>query len=154
MANRVESTLTADLYDYLQRERFLTLATVDYETGGPNVHALSWVYSPHPQCVRFAIDNRSRIVENIRMNPLVVLTLIAAESTYSINGKAFIKEEKILNIPLKLALVELEISEVRDVMFYGSKILAGPKYEKTYDLEAATKLDRQVMEALKKTVIV
>jgi hypothetical protein len=36
------------------------------------------------------------------------------------------------------------------VMFYGSKIAVEPRYEKTYDAEAAGKLDRQVMEALKK----
>ena len=35
-------------------------------------------------------------------------------------------------------------------MFYGSKITVVPKYDKTYDLEAAKKLDNQVMEAMKK----
>lgn len=34
-------------------------------------------------------------------------------------------------------------------MFYGSKISRDIEYEKTYDKEAAAKLDRQVMEAMK-----
>lgn len=32
----------------------------------------------------------------------------------------------------------------------SSKISAEPKYEKTYDEKAASKLDKQVLEALKK----
>ena len=34
MANQVEPKLIKALYDELQKERFVTLATVDYETGG------------------------------------------------------------------------------------------------------------------------
>jgi hypothetical protein len=46
--------------------------------------------------------------------------------------------------------MEVSIKEVRDVMFYGSKLSVEPSYEKTYDAEAAAKLDRQVMDAIKK----
>ena len=49
-----------------------------------------------------------------------------------------------------LALIKLNIKEVRDVMFYGSKITIQPEYDKTYDLEAASRLDRQVMDAMQK----
>ncbi|WP_232713379.1 PNPOx family protein [Bacillus xiapuensis] len=38
-------------------------------------------------------------------------------------------------------IVEMEIAYIRDVMFYGSKFIAEPCYEKTYDLAAAAKLD-------------
>ena len=60
------------------------------------------------------------------------------------------KEERLNDVPLKLALVEVDIKEVRDVMFYGSKITADPEYDKTYDKNAAARLDKQVMEAMKK----
>jgi uncharacterized pyridoxamine 5'-phosphate oxidase family protein len=150
MANQVEPILTSGLFDNLQKERFVTISTIDHETGGPNVNAISWVFAPDQKHIRFAIDNRSRIVQNIKKNPLIVLTMIATESTYSINGEALIKIEKLKDVPLKLALVEITVEEVRDVMFYGSKISAEPKYEKTYDAEAAAKLDRQVMESIKK----
>lgn len=149
MANQVESMLISSLYDFLQRERFVTIATVDFETGGPNVSAISWVYAPNQNHVVFAVDNRSRIVQNIKKSPFVVMNVIANESTYSIYGEAVIKNEKIENVPLKLALVEIKINEVRDVMFYGAKIASEPKYEKTYDREAAARLDRQVMDAIK-----
>ena len=150
MPNQVEPKLIKPLFDELQKERFVTLATVDYETGGPNVSAVSWVFAKDEGTVYFAVDNRSRILENIKNNPNAVINLTANESTYSIQGQASIKEERLSDVPLKLALVEISIQEVRDVMFYGSKIVTEPQYDKTYDKAAAEKLDRQVMEAMKK----
>ncbi|MBP2239982.1 putative pyridoxamine 5'-phosphate oxidase family protein [Cytobacillus eiseniae] len=150
MANQVEPKLEKALYDKLQQECFVTIATVDFETGGPNVSAISWVFAKDEETIHFAVDNRSRIVHNIMQNNKVVITMIANESIYSIGGKAIVKKEKLDHVPLKLALIELSISEVRDVMFYGSKISIAPEYDKTYDIAAATRLDRQVMEAMKK----
>lgn len=149
MANKVEAKLIEPLFQRLQTENFATVATIDYETGAPNVSAISWVYAPDYEHVYFVVDNRSRIIENIKKHPAVTLTVIANESTYSINGHAHIKVEKLTNIPLKLSLILLTISEVRDVMFYGSKISVAPEYEKIYDEKAARKLDQQVLQAMK-----
>lgn len=149
MANQVEPKLIKPLFEGLQKERFVTLATVDHETGGPNVSAISWVLAKDEETVFFAVDNRSRIIENIKSNNKAVINLIANESTYSISGDASVKQEKLEGVPLKLALVEIKISEVRDVMFYGSKIVAEPQYDKTYDKDAAARLDKQVMDAMK-----
>ncbi|PYZ97849.1 hypothetical protein CR205_04445 [Alteribacter lacisalsi] len=148
MANQVETSLSEELLPLLQQERFVTIATVDFETKGPNVNAISWVYAPDEQSVRFSVDTRSRIVENIRNQPLVTITVVGAGSTYSITGHAEVKADRLEEVPLKLALVEIKIDEVRDVMFYGSRISQEPKYEKTYDKEAADKLDRQVLQAM------
>ncbi|MBA4537925.1 pyridoxamine 5'-phosphate oxidase family protein [Bacillus aquiflavi] len=150
MVNQVEPKLIKPLFEALQKERFVTLSTVDFETGGPNVSAISWVYAKSEDTIYFAVDNRSRIVQNINQNSLVVMNVIANESTYSISGKASIKVEKLEEVPLKLALLELKINEVRDVMFYGSKITVEPQYDKTYDKAAADRLDKQVMDAMKK----
>jgi hypothetical protein len=150
LANQIEVVLTDDLFQLLQKELFVTIATVDHETGGPNVSAISWVFAPTKEAIRFAVDNRSRIVQNIKANSQVVLNIIGNESTYSISGLAAVKVEKLEEVPLKLALIEIQIKEVRDVMFYGSKISIAPQYEKTYDKEAAEKLDNQVMNAMKK----
>ena len=150
MVNQVEPFLTKRLFDYLQKERFVLLSTVDFETGGPNVSALSWVLAKNVQTIVFAVDNRSRIIQNIKHNNRVVINVIVEESSYSISGDAFIQEEKINGISLPLALIKLHIKEVRDVMFYGSKITIQPEYDKTYDLEAAARLDHQVMDAMQK----
>ncbi|MFV8827000.1 pyridoxamine 5'-phosphate oxidase family protein [Alkalihalobacterium sp. APHAB7] len=150
MGNQVEPKLTEELLPLLQSERFVTIATVDHETGTPNVNAISWVFAPTQEKVRFAVDNRSRIIENINNHSGVTLNLIGNGSTYSIVGDATVIKEKMDDVPLKLALVEINIKEVRDVMFYGSRIAVEPKYEKTYDANAAAKLDSQVMDSMKK----
>ncbi|MCM3768539.1 pyridoxamine 5'-phosphate oxidase family protein [Neobacillus niacini] len=150
MANQVEPRLLKPLYDELQKERFVTLATIDFETGGPNVSAISWVLAKDEETIYIAVDNRSRILENIKNNKQVVINIIANESTYSISGTARQKQERLQDVPLKLGLVEVNIKEVRDVMFYGSKIVTEVEYDKTYDKNAAEKLDRQVMDAMRK----
>ncbi|MCA1059312.1 pyridoxamine 5'-phosphate oxidase family protein [Rossellomorea aquimaris] len=149
MANQVEPSLIPALFEELQAERFVTLATVDHETQGPNVSAISWILAKDEQTLLFAVDQRSRTIKNIKNNSLVVVNLIANESTYSIGGVASVSLESLPGVPLKLTLVQLAIKEVRDVMFYGSKISTEPAYEKTYDKKAADRLDRQVIEAMK-----
>jgi hypothetical protein len=150
MANLIEPELTKPLFDSLQSERFALLSTIDSETGSPMIRAISWLYAKDTHTIFFAIDNRSEMVRNIQSNAKVVLNVVALESTYSISGEAIIIQDPIDEIPLKLSLIRLEIREVKDAMFYGSKITTIPTYEKTYYLEAAKRLDHQVMEALKK----
>lgn len=148
--NRIESKLIPALFEEFQNEKLISVSTVDHETGGPNLSAISWVYAESEERILFVVDSRSRIIKNVEGNPLVVLNIIANESSYAISGKAKMKSEKLLNVPLNLSLISLDIEEVRDVMFYGSRISVEPQYEKTYDKEAAGRLDRQVIEAMKK----
>lgn len=150
MINRVEKRLTDELFQHLQKKRYVTLATIDHEKNIPYVNAISWVFAPTDRLIRFAIDNRSRVLKNIRANDGAVLTMFANGSTYSISGRTKIVTPSIPDVPLKLALVELEVDEVRDVMFYGAKLTVEPVYDNTYDEDAAAKLDKQVMDALKK----
>jgi uncharacterized pyridoxamine 5'-phosphate oxidase family protein len=150
MANQVEPKLIKPLFDELQKERFVTVATVDHQSGGPNISSISWVLAKDESTIYFSVDNRSRILENLSKNDQVVINLIANESTYAIHGQAQIIEERLKDVPLKLALVQVTITAVRDVMFYGSKIVTEVQYDKTYDKSAAQKLDNQVMEAMRK----
>lgn len=149
MVNRVEDRLTEPLFLHLQKKRYATLATMDVEKNIPYVNAISWVFARTDKEIFLAVDNRSRVCKNIKANGGAVLTMIANGSTYSISGKATIVTETIPNVPLKLALIKLEIDEVRDVMFYGAKLTVEPIYDNTYDEEAAAKLDKQVMDALR-----
>ncbi|WP_400163161.1 pyridoxamine 5'-phosphate oxidase family protein [Brevibacillus sp. TJ4] len=149
MSETISQTLSEDLFSLLQNERFVTLATIDYETGAPALHSLSWAYAVTPQLIRFAVDNRSRILTNITKHAKVALHLIGAGSSYAIDGLATVKTRQMDSVPIKLAMAEMAIVSVRDIMFYGSRIRVEPQYEKTYAQHAAEKLDRQVMTALK-----
>jgi len=149
MAETVSQSLSEELFALLQKERFVTLGTIDHESGAPSLSSLSWTFAPSVETIRFAVDNRSRILTNIAKDPQVVLHLIGAGSSFAINGKAILQSERMEGVPLKLAMVKVTIEAVRDIMFYGSRISVEPQYEKTYDKNAAAKLDNQVMTALK-----
>ncbi|ABS22888.1 pyridoxamine 5'-phosphate oxidase family protein [Bacillus cytotoxicus] len=149
MANVVELKLSESLIRILRRENIVTVATVDFEKKIPNVSAISWVYAMSEESIRFAVDQRSRIVENLRHNTGIVLTIMANESVFSISGEAKFITEKMEGIPLKLTVIEVAIQEVRDVMFYGARLATEPTFEKTYDLRAAKKLDNQVLTGMK-----
>ncbi|TFE00277.1 pyridoxamine 5'-phosphate oxidase family protein [Jeotgalibacillus salarius] len=150
MANRVEDHLTPGLYEEFQHERFVQLATVDAQTGGTNVASLSWVHAKDEATLIFAVDHRSRIIQNIGKQPLCSLSIIAGGSTYSISGKAKVVGQSSADVPIGLSIIELNIDEVRDVMFYGAKIVTEPAFAKTYDEQAARNLDQQVMGELQK----
>lgn len=149
MANVVEPTLTDDLVQTLRKDCIIMVATTDFEKQVPNVSAISWVYAVSKTSIRFAVDQRSRIVENIRHSTGVVLTIMANESVFSISGAGEILTDRMESIPLKLTVIEVNVKEVRDVMFYGAKLATEPTYEKTYDLRAAKKLDNQVLVGMK-----
>ncbi|ART76202.1 hypothetical protein B4U37_09175 [Sutcliffiella horikoshii] len=150
MPNLVENVLVEPLIEALQKETLVTISTVDYETGGPNVSAISWLFAPNEKTILLAVNAESRIVKNVSHNSELVVNLMANDSVYSIHTEATVKVERMDNVPLKLALLHLDVKVVRDVMFYGAKISVEPKFEKTYDVEAAKKLDHQVMTAVRR----
>lgn len=150
MANRVESYLTPALFEALQEDRLVTVATIDKSSGSPAIHAISWIRALDEHTLRIAVHSRSRIVENLKGNPGIAIHLLANESAYALSGTGKILTEKADGIPVQTAIIEIHITEIRDVMFYGSKIISEPKHEKTYDEQAARKLDNQVLKALKK----
>lgn len=150
MADKPMTELTDELQSLLQEERLVLLSTVDHESNRPTSSAISWVQAPAKDKVRFAIDAKSRLVTNIKNNDGIVLTFFGQESVYAVSGTAHILTEKLDDVPFALACIELTIDMVRDAMFYGAKIIAEPKYDKTYNKAAAEKLDGQVMSAMEK----
>lgn len=144
------TALSEQLFDSLQKEKMVLLTTIDAETGTPSVNAISWVYAVNPTTIRFAIDQRSRLVGNLQGQPQCVITLFAEGTVNAIYGSGRLVKDALDEVPFKLACFDIEISAVRDAMFYGSRISVEPEYEKTYDKRAAEKLDGQVFSAMKK----
>lgn len=144
------TALSEQLFDTLQKESFALLSTMDHETGAPAMNAISWLFAKDEKTIRFAVDQRSRIGSNIGKQPLVNLTFIGAGSVHAIYGTVRLVTEALDGVPFKLACYDIEISAVRDAMFYGARISVAPEYEKTYDKRAAEKLDTQVFDAMKK----
>lgn len=148
MAKDIAKELSDDLYQQLQTFDLVLLSTI-FENSQPFVNAISWVYAPSTRKIRFSVDSKSQIIANIKANKNVTMTIFSGETIYSIIGQSNILTEEIEGIPFKLAIVEVEVESVHEVMFYGSKIISLPSYEKTYNPTAAEKLDQQVLNALK-----
>ncbi|MDP5273130.1 pyridoxamine 5'-phosphate oxidase family protein [Chengkuizengella axinellae] len=142
--------LNEPILSQLQKEKLVLLHTVDEEIGSPTSNVISWVHAVNAKTVRFAVDQRSRIVKNIKLNKHVALTTFASSTVYEIAGSAEIVTEAMDDVPFKLACIEIKVEGIRDVMFYGARISNEPEYEKTYDKRAAEKLDGQVFDAIKK----
>lgn len=144
------TALPEQLVQALQKEPLVLLSTIDAESGSPSTSAISWVFAADPTRLRFAVDQRSRILTNIRNNPLVNVAFFAEGSVHAVYGSATVVTDALEGVPFKLACVDIAIDAVRDAMFYGSRISVMPAYEKTYDKRAADKLDGQVFDAMRK----
>ncbi|WP_181438808.1 pyridoxamine 5'-phosphate oxidase family protein [Paenibacillus sambharensis] len=144
------TALPEALHTALQTESFVLLHTTDAESGKPTSNAISWVYAVNPNRLRFAVDGRSRLVANLSAKPEASVTVFAAGSVYAVYGLTNLVTEALDEVPFKLVCFDIEISDVRDAMFYGARLSVAPEYEKTYDKRAADKLDGQVFAAMKK----
>ncbi|WP_150266313.1 pyridoxamine 5'-phosphate oxidase family protein [Paenibacillus tepidiphilus] len=142
--------LNESLLSMLQSETFVLLNTVDAESGGPTSTAVSWIYAVSPSTLRLAIDHRSRLVNNIKTNPLITVTVFGESTVYAINGHASVRQDPLEDVPFKMCCFDVEIAAVRNALFYGAALESAPKYAKVYDARAAEKLDGQVFAAMKK----
>lgn len=147
---KTETALSDALYAQLQHENFVLLHTVDAENGSPTSSAISWIYAVDSHRLRFALDGRSRLIANLKASPEVSVTLFGGGSVHAVYGQAKVVSDKLEGVPFPLACVDIEVSAIRDAMFYGARLTALPEYEKTYDKRAADRLDGQVFDAMKK----
>lgn len=150
MADKTATELSQEQVNFLQGEKLVILHTTDYETGAPNATAISWFLAVNSKLLRFAIDPRSRVVNNINKDCRVSVVILGPDSVYSISGSASAGTDNLEGVALKMINVDIAVDEVRDVMFYGAKLTVEPKYEKTYDPKLAEKYDTEVYTALKK----
>lgn len=148
--SEIITSLDEKLFSELQNEKLVLLHTIDSDTGSPTSSAISWVYAPNVETVRFAVDQRSRLVANVKANAKVSLTIFANNTVNIVYGQALVVTDALEEVPFKLTCVDIQIESVRDGMFYGSRISVEPAYEKTYDKRAAEKLDSEVFAAMKK----
>lgn len=140
--------LSPALVNHLQGKSIVFLQAAEPESLSIYSTALSWVYATHPTSIYFAIDSKSAFLKILEQNPRVTLNTIGCETAYAIAGKAKVKEEKAEGISIHLALIEVEVEEVRDVMFFGGKVVTEPEFIKTYDQKLIDKLDREVHQAV------
>lgn len=150
MAREMKSQLSDALYQQLQTESLVLLHTIDADSGFPTSSAITWVYATNHHTVRIALDCRSKLVNNVKNNDNVTLSIFEGGTIHSIEGKASIVTDELEGVPFQLVCVDVSVTAVKDAAFAGFRITAPPEFEKIYDSRAAEKLDNQVFSALKK----
>lgn len=142
--------LTEALMKKLQPESFVLLNTVDAESGGPTSSVVSWIYPVDESTLRLAIDHRSRLVVNLKRNPLASVTVFCNEQVIAISGRAEVRQDPLDGVPFDMCCFDIHIEHVRNALFHGIQLAASPEFIKIYDEQAAKKLDGQVLAAMRK----
>lgn len=144
----VFTELSPDMVEQLQGKNLVLLHVLHPESGIVYTTALSWVFAVHSGTIRFAIDAKSDYVRLLQQDSRLSLSFMAAETVLSVQGEAVVRVPLTEELTLKMALIEVEVKEVRDIMFYGGKMTSGPIFVKTYKQELINKLDNEISKAL------
>lgn len=148
--SNVVTQLSDELYSAFQSETYCLLNTIDVESGGPTSTVISWIYALNHSTLRFAIDHRSRLVHNIKSNPLITVTLFHGDSMVAVNGKAVVVQDPLQDVPFPMSLFNMSIDAVRNALFYGAKLKSSPTYTREPNELQAQQFDELVFAAMKK----
>lgn len=146
--SKVITELSSEMIQQLQGQNIVFLNVVDKASGDIYSTALSWVYALNPTAIRFAIDAKSDFVRIVQEDPRVLLNFVSQDTVLSVKGKGVVKVSKTEELTLKMALIEVQVDEIRDIMFYGGKIVTQPAFVKTYNADLIKKLDNEMKSAL------
>lgn len=151
MANSAEAPkqLSQELVSFLQGPQLVLVTTIDTETKWPSNNAITWVYAKDAGTVLLAADAKGRVLNNIRGDERVLLTVMTHGACHTIEGTGRVVREEVDGVSLKLGLAAVNVRNVRDVTFWGGRITTEPKYDVTYDRALKEKLDSGVFAAMK-----
>lgn len=144
------TSLNDELFAHLQQQSFVLIHTADAASGCPTSNAISWIYAPSRDKLRFAIDSRSRLTGNLQAHAEICVTVFVAGGVVAIHGRALPVATPLAGVPFDISCFDIEIDSWRNAMYAGSRLASVPECEKTYDQRAADKLDGQVFEAMRK----
>lgn len=137
------------LIDHLQRPQLVLITTLDAETGRPANNLITWVLARDATSLRLVAEANGRVLENIRHNEDLLLTVLANNGCYAIEGQGRVIADELQTTALKLGMAEVDVEAVRDVIFYGGKLTAPPQYTVTYDQATKETLDEQVFTTMR-----
>ena len=103
---------------YLQVGRLVVMATVD-ERGWPDTCPISWIVAVDPTTLRLAISRGVSTYRNVLNNENVMISLMGGAMTLGIRGRARVLAEDIEDVPLPMAMVEVQVDEVKDDSVIG-----------------------------------
>lgn len=145
---KLATELSEEIIEYLQGKAIVFLQAVDPANQSIYSTALSWIYATSSTTIHFAIDSKSKLIEIFEQQPQATLNFIGCESAFAISGKAKLIQRKAKGVSINLAIVKVEVEEVRDILFFGGKVVKNPEFIKTYNPKLVEKLDREVYQSI------
>lgn len=147
MANKAVFELSKSQQDTLNDMPLAFLITFDELKRWPITHAISWVQAPDEKTVRFTLTKNSHLVTLLANERTASLIFIEGGQAYSVALSHVSEFEPSVKPGLHLRFFEGDVEEVRNISFYGATF-GQPEIVKTYDVEAANRLDREVKKSL------
>ncbi|UTT41907.1 hypothetical protein [Exiguobacterium aurantiacum] len=147
MASKAAFELSRTQQDTLNEMPLMFLVTFDEPKRWPITHAISWVQAPNEMTIRFALTKNSHLITLLANEKTASLIFLEGGLAYSIALSHVHEFEPSVKPALHLRFFEGKVEEVRNISFYGATY-GQPDIIKTYDVEAAEKLDREVKESL------
>ncbi|MEW9672075.1 pyridoxamine 5'-phosphate oxidase family protein [Ammoniphilus sp. 3BR4] len=144
-------TLSQEVVGQLQGEKLLFIISSN-TSGETYTTAISWLAAVNESLIRFAISPKSPLLANIKELPEVEIIVIIPGNVLSVRGTAKVNEELITDLPFPMSCVEVEVSRVDDIMFYGGLVTEEPRYEKTYPADLSKKLDTAIYRSLREPI--
>lgn len=143
------TTLQPELQAFLQSPNMVLVTSLDAATKDPSNHLITWVLAVDERTIRLAADARGRLMQNLRADGRVLLTIMTAGSVFSISGEARVIQDQLEGPSLKLAMAEVAVNGVQDIMFWGGQLAVPPAARVTYDAALKEKLDTAVLAAMR-----
>lgn len=147
MASKATFELTESQQRELNEMPLTFLVAFDEAKRWPVTHAISWVQAIDSTTIRFALVRNSHLVTILSAEKTAGLIMIEDGQAYHLLLSAVHEFEPSVSPSLQLRFYEGRVEEVRNISFYGVSFTQ-PEMTKTYDPEAAEKLDREVKESL------
>ncbi|MFV1858277.1 MAG: hypothetical protein ACC647_02890 [Anaerolineales bacterium] len=142
MSSRVRPTLSHKVTEYAALGTPGLLLTID--DGGFPHSSFTWVVAISPEHLRFGADHEGTTLANIERSGLASVQIIVDEGQpYLIKGNVTMASLLIHSAPFEVALMEMEILEVRDQSWIGVSVRpfdyewAPEKREKMLEVERA-----------------
>lgn len=140
-------SLNKKLFEIMQDLTPTVISTVKDDK--PYTTFITWAIAKDENTVRIGVSTNSQTVENIRNNENVCFEVFDKDTALSVSGKAKILKKSIEGIPFPVAIIEIEVEDIKDNLFPGATIEGKIPFVHTGNIEKAEELDNKVLKALK-----
>jgi len=109
------------IVEYLAGGRLVIGASVDAD-GRPYPMVMNSAVAVDARTIRFALDHRTKTLQNIRERPAMSLEVIGDGFVFGIRGTTRVIREKMEHCPVPSALVQLDVESVKSDLPPGVQV--------------------------------